>query len=77
MMRRRFPYQFKLIEHYGSKDKQDPTNSYLKKLIQVDDQYRKMWYYHHRVKDNLIYREERFGLKTLEYFKGHPDGLIY
>ena len=36
-----------------------------------------MWYYHHRVSDNLIYREERFGLKTFEKFKKHPDGLIY
>jgi len=53
-MRRRFPYSFKTIEHYGSSEKQN----YLKKLIQVDDQYRKMWYYHHRVHDNLIYREE-------------------
>ena len=36
-----------------------------------------MWYYHHRVSDNLIYREDQFGLKTFEKFKGHPDGLIY
>ena len=73
LMRRRFPYSFKTIEHYGSSEKQN----YLKKLIQVDDQYRKMWYYHHRVHDNLIYREEQIGQKVFEKFKGHPDGLIY
>ena len=48
MMRRRFPYLFKTIEHYGSSDKQY-QRTYLRKLIQVDDKYRKMWYYHHRV----------------------------
>ena len=36
-----------------------------------------MWFYHHRVNDNLIYREERIGQKVFEKFKGHPDGLIY
>ena len=61
IMRRRFPYQFKTIEHYGSSDKSNFQKSYLRKLIQVDDQYRKMWFYHHRVSDNLIYREERIG----------------
>ena len=54
IMRRRYPYQFKTIEYHESSEKQN----YLKKLIQVDDQYRKMWFYHHRVRDNLIYREE-------------------
>jgi len=49
----------------------------MKKLIQVDDQYRKMWFYHHRVHDNLIYREEQIGQKVFEKFTGHPDGLIY
>lgn len=77
LMRRRFPYKFKTIEHHGSSDKQNSLTNYRKKLVQVDDQYRKMWFYHHRVNDNLIYREERFGLKTFEKFKGHPEGLIY
>ena len=36
-----------------------------------------MWFYHHRVSDNLIYREERIGQKVFEQFKSHPDGLIY
>lgn len=36
-----------------------------------------MWFYHHRVSDNLIYREEQFGLKTFEKFIKHPDGLVY
>lgn len=77
MMRRRYPYKFKTIEHYGTSDKQNFQKSYLRKLIQVDDHYRKMWFYHHRVSDNLIYREEKMGKKVFERFKGHPDGLIY
>ena len=37
IMRRRFPYEFKTVEHYGSSDKQNVPKSYLRKLIQVDD----------------------------------------
>ena len=54
ILRRRFPYEFKTIEHYESSEK---TNHW-KKLIQVDDRYRKIYFYHHRNKDGLIYREE-------------------
>jgi len=53
LLRRRFPYQYKTIEHYGSSD----AYSHWKRLIQVDCQWRKIYYYHHR-KDGLIYREE-------------------
>lgn len=73
ILRRRFPYQFKLIEHYESSDK----SYYWKKLIQVDGRYRKVYFYHHRNKDGLIYREERIGRKTIEYYKGREDKLIY
>ena len=48
-----------------------------KKLIQVDDHFRKIYFYHHRNKDGLIYREEQIGHKTFERFKNRPDKLIY
>lgn len=73
ILRRRFPYEFKTIEHYEPSDKQN----YWKKLIQVDDQYRKIYFYHHRNKDGLIYREEQIGRKTFERFKGREDKLVY
>lgn len=72
-MRRRFPYQFKLIEHYESSEK----SHYWKKLIQIDGRVRKIYYYHHRNKDGLIYREEQIGRKTFERYKGREDRLIY
>ena len=73
ILRRRFPYEFKTIEHYESSEK---TNHW-KKLIQVDDTYRKIWFYHHRNKDGLIYREEQIKDKTFERYKGREDKLIY
>lgn len=73
ILRRRFPYLFKTIEHYESSEK----NNYWKKLIQVDDRYRKIYFYHHRNKDGLIYREEQIGRKTFERYKGREDKLIY
>ena len=72
-MRRRFPYEFKLVEHYASSDK----SYHWKKLIQVDGHYRKLYYYHHRNKDGIIYREERIGRKTFEYYTNRPDKLVY
>jgi len=72
-LRRRFPYQFKTIEHFESSEK----NNYWKKLIQVDDRYRKIYFYHHRNKDGLIYREEQIGRKNFERYKGREDRLIY
>ena len=71
-MRRRFPYKFKTIEHYDSQKDQ-----YWKRLIEVDDQLRKLYYYHHRARDNLIYRCEIVGKKIFEKFKGNPDRLVY
>lgn len=44
VIRRRFPYEFKLIEHYES----SLANNHWKKLIQIDGQYRKLYFYHHR-----------------------------
>jgi hypothetical protein len=72
VVRRRFPYQFKLIEHYESLGV-----THWKKMIQVDAHSRKLYFYHHRVKDGLIYREEQIGRKTFEYYKGREDRLIY
>lgn len=72
-LRRRFPYEFKTIEHYDPSDKYN----YWKTMVEVDDQYRKIWYYHHRVNDGLIYREEQIGRKTFERYTGREDKLIY
>jgi hypothetical protein len=72
VVRRRFPYQFKLIEHF-----QSVQPSHWKKMIQVDGKSRKLYFYHHRVRDGLIYREEHVGRKTFEYYKGREDKLIY
>jgi len=36
-----------------------------------------LYFYHHRVKDGLIYREEQIGRKTFEYYKGREDRLTY
>lgn len=73
ILRRRFPYHFKLIENYESSEK----SHYWKKLIQIDGRVRKIYYYHHRNKDGLIYREEQIGRKTFERYKGREDKLIY
>ena len=73
ILRRRFPYEFKTIEHYESSEKQN----YWKKLIEVDHRYRKIYFYHHRNGDGLIYREEQIGRKIFERYKGREDKLIY
>jgi hypothetical protein len=72
-LRRRFPYGFKTIEHYESSEK----IHYWKKMIKVDSRYRKIFYYHHRNEDGLVYREEQIGKKTFEKYKGRPDCLVY
>lgn len=43
----------------------------------MDGHSRKLYFYHHRVKDGLIYREERIGSKTFEFYKGREDRLTY
>jgi len=75
VIRRRFPYEFKLIEHYESSL---PYNHW-KKQIKIDGRYRKVYFYHHRQKDGLILREEFFDTKnkTIEEYKNRPDKLIY
>jgi len=73
IVRRRFPYQFKLLEHFDS----SAPNSYWKKLIQVDGEYRKLYFYHHRNKDHLIYRQEDIGRKTIERYKDREDRMTY
>jgi len=72
-LRRRFPYQFKLIEHYES----SAHSNYWKKLVQVDGEYRKLYFYHHRNTDGLIYRQEDIGRKTFERYKGREDRMVY
>ena len=73
VLRRRFPYQFKLVERYDS----SAASHYWKKIIQIDGQVRKIYFYHHRNKDGLIYREEIIGRKTFERYKGREDKLVY
>ena len=73
ILRRRFPYQFKLVEFYESSER----SHYWKKLIQIDGRIRKIYFYHHRNKDGLIYREEQIGKKTFERYKGREDKLVY
>ena len=36
-----------------------------------------LYFYHHRNKDGLIYREEEIGSKTQELFKNREDRLVY
>jgi hypothetical protein len=84
IVRRRFPYEFKLVEHYESME-----DTHWKKLIQIDGHDRKLWFYHHRNKDGLIFRHEQYGYKNpkdiyeqeknkiLEKYKNRPDKLIY
>ena len=75
MIRRRFPYEFKLIEHYES----SLLYNHWKKMIRIDGRYRKLYFYHHRQKDGLILREEFFDQKNkiIEEYKNRPDKLIY
>jgi hypothetical protein len=61
------------VEHYESSER----SHYWKKLIQIDGRVRKIYFYHHRNKDGLIYREEQIGHKTFERYKGREDRLIY
>lgn len=44
VIRRRFPYEFKLIEHYES----SLQFNHWKKMIRIDGRYRKLYFYHHR-----------------------------
>jgi len=46
-------------------------------MIRKDSEYRKIYYYHHRNEDGLVYREEQIGKKTFEQYMGRPDYLIY
>ena len=64
-------------------------DAHWKKLIQVDGHDRKLWFYHHRNKDGLIFRHEQYGYKNpndiyeqeknkiLEKYKNRPDKLVY
>jgi hypothetical protein len=62
-----------LIEHYES----SALSAHWKKMVMVDGEYRKIWFYHHRNEDGLIYREEQIGSRTFERFKEREDRLIY
>ena len=75
VVRRRFPFEFKLIEHYES----SILYNHWKKMIRIDGRYRKLYFYHHRQKDGLILRIEQFDKKNkiIEEYKNRPDKLIY
>jgi hypothetical protein len=73
VLRRRFPYEFKTIEHYLPSER----SFYWKQLIQIDGEVRKLFFYHHRNENGLIYREEQIGKKTFERYKNRPDKLVY
>ena len=73
LVRRRFPYQFKIIEEYAPSER---TN-YWKKYIEEEGERIIIHFYHHRNKDGLIYREEIIGHKTIEKYKNREDKLIY
>lgn len=73
LLRRRFPYSFTTVEHYESSHK----IHYWKKVIRKEGEYRKIFYYHHRNEDGLVYREEQIGKKTFEKYKNRPDFLVY
>jgi hypothetical protein len=73
VVRRRFPYDFRMIEEYMPSEK---TN-YWKKFIVEDGVRHRIYFYHHRNKDGLIYREEIIGKKTVEKYKNREDKLVY
>ena len=78
ILRRRFPYEFKTVEEYApGKKTATGIESHLKRLVQIDGQLRQLYFYPHRNKDGLIYREEQILHKTIEHYKSRPDKLAY
>lgn len=78
MLRVRYPYEFKTIEEYApGKKVGSEEESHLKKLVEIDGRLRQLYYYPHRNKDGLIYREEQIYRKTIEKYKNRKDKLIY
>jgi len=78
LLRRRFPYEFKTIEEYlPGRKTGSGLESHLKRLVQIDGKLRQLYFYPHRNKDGLIYREEQILNKTIEMYKSRPDRLIY
>ena len=78
ILRRRFPYEFKTIEQYApGKKLSTGFESHLKQLVQIDGVSRQLYFYPHRNKDGLMYREEQILHKTIEKYRARPDKLIY
>ena len=46
-------------------------------MIEIASRLRIIKYYHNRNNDGLIMREERIGFKTIEYYEGRDDKVIY
>ncbi len=78
MLRQRFPYEFRTIEEYGpGKKTVGGIESHLKRLVQIDGHLRQLYFYPHRNKDGLVYREEQIEKKHIERYKSRADRLVY
>jgi len=71
-VRRRFPFEFKTVEYY---DPNIPHN--WKKVTEIDRRRREIIFYPNRNVDGLIRRVEIIGEKTMEYYQGRDDRVIY
>ena len=72
VLKRRYPFEFKVIEEYN------PGNQFhWRQVIEIASRLRIIKYYHNRNIDGLIMREERIGQKTIEYYEGRDDKVIY
>jgi len=71
-VRRRFPFEFKTIEYF---DPNLPHN--WQKIIEIDRQSREIIFYKNRNEDGLVRRKEIVGQKTMEFYEGRDDRVIY
>ncbi len=73
LIRRRFPFEFKTIEEYEP----GKIPQHWKDVIEIDRKLRIIKFYPNRNADGLIMREERIGLKTIEFYEHRNDKVIY
>ena len=79
-LRRRFPFEFKTIDHYIKNNK--PTNPNMnwphwKEIQEIDRRSRLIKFYPLRHQDGLIEREEIIGKKTIERYINRDDFMTY
>lgn len=72
-LRRRMPFEFKTIEEYEP----GKAPQHWKKVMEIDRKLRIIEFYPNRNTDGLIRREERIGLKTIEFYEHRGDKVIY